>query len=60
MDTSSTNSSISIEDYSGKNIDIKSFEWSEGNTMVGVKIDTLDYLTEYRITVSDDAKNHLT
>ena len=53
MDTSSTNSSISIEDYSGENIDIKSFEWSEGNTMVGVKIDTLDYLTEYRVTVSD-------
>ena len=55
MDTSSTNSSISIEDYSGKNIDIKSFEWSEGNTMVGVKIDTLDYLTEYRVTITDDA-----
>jgi len=28
--------------------------------MVGVKIDILDYLTEYRITVRDDAKNHLT
>ena len=55
MDTSSTNSSISIEDYSGKNIDIKSFEWSEGNTMVGVKIDTLDYLTEYRVTITDNA-----
>jgi len=24
--------------------------------MVGVKIDILDYLTEYRITVRDDAK----
>jgi len=24
--------------------------------MVGVKIDTLDYFTEYRVTVSDDAK----
>jgi len=55
LSTSSTNSSISIEDYSGKNIDIKSFEWSEGNTMVGVKIDTLDYLTEYRVTITDDA-----
>ena len=55
MDTSSTNSSISIEDCSGENIDIKSFEWSEGNTMVGVKIDTLDYLTEYRVRITDDA-----
>jgi len=23
--------------------------------MVGVKIDTLDYLTEYRVTITDDA-----
>ena len=55
MDENSTEGAISIVDEYNMGIGIDSFAWEDSNKTMKIFIDTLDYLTEYRVTITDDA-----
>ena len=55
MDENSTEGAISIVDEYNMGIGIDSFAWEDSNKTMKIFIDTLDYFTEYRVTITDDA-----
>ena len=56
MDENTTEGAFSIIGTNGNGVPIDSFAWEDSNKTMNVFIDTLDYLTEYRVTITDDAK----
>ena len=55
MDENTTEGAISIVDEYNMGIGIDSFAWEDSDKTMKIFIDTLDYLTEYRVTITDDA-----
>ncbi|RKZ19111.1 hypothetical protein DRQ17_01820 [bacterium] len=60
MDKNTTEGAFSIIGTNGNGVPVDSFAWEDSNKTMKIFIDTLDYFTEYRVTITDDAKNHLT
>jgi len=55
MDENTTEGAFSIIGTNGNGVPIDSFVWEDSNKTMKIFIDTLDYLTEYRVSITDDA-----
>ena len=55
MDENTTEAAFSIIGTNGNGVPVDSFAWEDSNKTMKVFIDTLDYFTEYRVTITDDA-----